>query len=180
MIGAAVQVLNQKRFKSFLMEMSKSRLLLKVMSNDIIKHLYKKFPTPAKSSQMKVNQHERRKLTIRKRPTYEDRRQKTPTISDGKYKCSFESYIRVFNSGPSLSRYQNKESHGKHHQPTQKSKVCKKKRSKTYFTITDSLRQRADRHVQDVCAAAECLTEKKTNLIKFAGFSAKIVNCGFM
>ena len=106
MIGAAVQVLNQKRFKSFLMEMSKSRLLLKVMSNDIIKHLYKKFPTPAKSSQMKVNQHERRKLTIRKRPTYEDRRQKTPSISDGKYTCSFESCIRVFNSGPSLSRYQ--------------------------------------------------------------------------
>ena len=51
MIGAAVQVLNQKRFKSFLMEMSNSRLLLKVMSNDIIKHLYKKFPIPAKSSQ---------------------------------------------------------------------------------------------------------------------------------
>ena len=133
MIGAAVQVLNQKRFKSFLMEMSNSRLLLKVMSNDIIKHLYKKFPIPAKSSQMKVNQHERRKLTIRKRPTYEDRRQKTPNISDSKDTCSFESCIRVFNSRPSLSRYQNKESHGKRHQPTQKSKVCKKKTQDLFY-----------------------------------------------
>ena len=35
-----------------------------------------------------------------------------------------------------------------------------KKRRKTYFTITDSLRQRADRYDQDVCAAAECLIEK--------------------
>ena len=62
MIGAAVQVLNKKSFKSFLMEMSNSRLLLKVMSKDIIKHVYKKFPIPAKSSQMKVNPHGRRKL----------------------------------------------------------------------------------------------------------------------
>ena len=45
------------------------------------------------------------------------RRQKTTSISDGKCTCSFESCKRVFNSQPSLSRHQNKESHGKRHQP---------------------------------------------------------------
>ena len=81
--------------------------------------------------------------------------QKNPNISDGKYTCLFESCKRGFNSEPSLSRHQNTESHGKRHQLTQKSKVCK-----THFTMDDSLGQRADRHDQDVCAAAECLIEK--------------------
>ena len=43
------------------------------------------------------------------------RRQKTTNISDGKCTCSFEMYM--FNSQLSLSRHQNKESHGKRHQP---------------------------------------------------------------
>ena len=87
------------------------------------------------------------------------RRQKPPNITDEKYTCSFESCKRVFNRQPSLSRHQNNEPHGKRHQPTQKSKVCKERR-KSHFTIADSLRQRADRHDQDVCAAVECLIGK--------------------